>query len=161
MSMNPEDMDVPFYNGITQAETGSFQVPWIRTTYRKAPGGSTAFGPAQLTYTTAKDYVDRKLVSSESAQFFKRIMEPMYQGFQKHGNKKNLTEDQKKFDYGGTGGFDPSQHAPRYEQLAQEIMRAKLKEKNGDVRAAIQSWRGVPRSADPRYYAVAEGAMNE
>ena len=37
------------YNAFKFAETGSFDNPWIRTVAEDTPGGSTAFGPVQIT----------------------------------------------------------------------------------------------------------------
>ena len=44
-NFNLEDI----YNAYKFAETGSFSNPWIRTVAENTPGGSTAFGPVQIT----------------------------------------------------------------------------------------------------------------
>ena len=45
------------YKAFSGAETEAFDNPWIRTTFREAEGGSTAFGPVQLTGNLVKNYL--------------------------------------------------------------------------------------------------------
>ena len=44
------------YNAYQFAETGSFDDPWIRTTDRDVEGGSTAYGPVQITLGLLNNY---------------------------------------------------------------------------------------------------------
>ena len=137
---------------VSRAETGSYPDPNIRTTARDTPGGSSAFGPVQLTYNTAKDYADRKKLTPETMKFFQGTMEPMYQKMLLYGNEKGLTQDQAKYDYGGNAGYDPVQSGDGYEALTKEIMADMWTRSNGDIMKFIQMWRGVPQAQDPRYY---------
>jgi hypothetical protein len=140
---------------LSEAETGSYKDPFIRTTARKTPGGSTAFGPVQLTGSTAEDYANRGVLSPESQEFYRNTLAPMYENFRKYGNEPNLTPDQALYDYGGTGGFDPNTQSDGYNTLTKEIMQDMMKRSGGDMQKFIQLWRGVPRSQDERYYKTA------
>ena len=146
----PEDVS-RLGGALSYAETGSFDNPWIRTTSAPA-AGSTAFGPRQLTYSTAKDYVTRGLVSPESGQFFRTVMEPMYVKFNKYGREPQRPGYSPQYDYGGTGGFDSKAHAAEYFRLADEVLAAMYKQVGGDQQKTIEKWRGKPRSADPAYF---------
>ena len=48
------------YDAYKFAETGSFDDEWIRTTDSDADGGSTAYGPVQLTLGLLENYRDNK-----------------------------------------------------------------------------------------------------
>ena len=51
-NFNLEDI----YNAYKFAETGFFDDPWIRTTDRDVEGGSTAYGPVQITLGLLNNY---------------------------------------------------------------------------------------------------------
>lgn len=146
------------YAAIQHAETGSYHNPYIRTVAKNTPGGSTAFGPVQITDTLAKDYVNK--LSPESQQFYHQVLAPRYQAMRESGNNKgkvpNYNPD---FDYGGTAQFDPSQNAQDYEQFAKELM-SHVAQKAPDEQSFIQAWRGKAVTADPEYYKrVQQGKM--
>ena len=135
------------YDSFAAAETAGEKDPYIRT--RVIPkGGSTAFGPVQITYTLAKDKVGK--LSPTSQEFFKTVLEPMYIKFQKLGDtpagKKNPA-----YDYGGTGNF-PVEKAPEYELFAGELLGLLGKETGGDINKLIKRWRGKTEQEDPAYY---------
>jgi|14BtaG_2_1085337.scaffolds.fasta_scaffold00717_1 hypothetical protein len=89
-NFNLEDI----YNAYQFAETGSFDNPWIRTTNRKADGGSTAYGPVQITLGLLEDYRDN---------------EPGI--YSKHSNVGNkLMEQAGLFKYYGNEGDDLPYH---------------------------------------------------
>lgn len=136
------------YSAFSQAETGGEVNPYIRTKYAPKQG-STAFGPVQITYNTAKDYANRGLLSGESTAFFKQVLEPMYQKFNKYGREPKKEGYSPEYDYGGTGGFDPNIYSAQYEQLAKEMLQYHYKNAGGDINQTITKWRGVPN--DNRY----------
>jgi len=143
----PEQM----YNAIASAETGGEQNPYIRTKVRP-PKGSTAFGPVQLTGTTAEDFVTRNQVSPEAAAFYRSRMQPIYKNFAYYGNEPNKPGYDKKWEYGGTGGFDPNVDAQGYKRLATDVMSSLWNKAGGNPERFIQLWRGEDRGADPRYF---------
>lgn len=146
------------YNGIANAETGSFDNPWIRTT--SAPkAGSTAFGPVQITKTKVEDYVNRGLVSPQSAQFYTQVLAPMYDKFNQYGRAPKKSGYDPAYDYGGHGNFNSEAYGSLYQQLAKEMMAADLKTAGGDVNKAIMLWRGKPQNADQRYYKAVQDIL--
>ena len=58
------------YAGLAHAETGSFGNPYIRTVANNASGGSTAFGPVQITYKLAQGAATNGYLSPESQAFY-------------------------------------------------------------------------------------------
>ena len=149
------NMPVPFpqemYSAIAAAETGGEINPYIRTRVRPKKG-STAFGPVQLTGTTAEDYVARNVVSPEAANFYKSRMAPMYKNFATYGNEPNRPGYDAKWEYGGTGGFNSATDSQGYQQLSTEIMSDMWRRADGDPDKFIQLWRGVDKQSDPKYY---------
>lgn len=144
------------YKAIVKAETGSFKNPWIRTTH--APeGGSTAFGPAQLTRTTALDFLNRGLIREENQPFLKEVMFPMYDKFNKYGNEPNVEGYDPAYDYGGTGNFDPK-YQEQYNALAKDVLEDMQKK---TPKGTIQRWRGKSPEQDPRYFKEALDYLNQ
>lgn len=135
MTYTPEEL----YNALAYAETGSFKDPWIRTTY--APkGGSTAFGPVQITNTLLQDALENKLIGRESRGFARQVMEPMYQNFIKYGREPKKPGYTPIYDYGGGGGFDPAYHE-NYQDLAKELIQMQVA-RSSDINDFIKRWRG-------------------
>ena len=129
-----------YLEAISFAETGGETNPWIRT--KVIPeGGSTAFGPAQITASLIKDALNRGKLSQESSAFAQQVMLPMQSLFAKFGNEEGLTEEEKVFDYGGTGGFDPDIHGEAYNMLANELIGLKL-EGTSTINDFLKKWRG-------------------
>lgn len=145
------------YAGIEHAETGSVSNPYIRTQANKAPGGSTAFGPVQVTYKLAQGAAKNGYLSPESQQFYHEVMLPRYEQMLKNGNNQGKIHDYNPiFDYGGTANFDPTQHAQQYQQFAKEIMSGVAKESGGNEHRFVELWRGKSQSQDPQYYKKVE-----
>ncbi len=145
------------YSAIQNAETGSVDNPYIRTTANNAPGGSTAFGPVQVTYNLAQGANKNGYLSPESKKFFEEVMKPRYELMLKHGNNQGKIPDYNPaFDYGGTIQFDPTQHGQQYEQFAKEIMSGIAKEAGGREDKFVQLWRGKSSREDPSYYEKVE-----
>lgn len=87
------------YNGIAHAETGSFENPWVRTTSRP-PGGSTAYGPVQLTHGTVKDFVTRyPSLRKTHNQYWNTVFDPQGQRFKRYGNEPHREGYDARYDY--------------------------------------------------------------
>lgn len=141
------------YAGLSHAETGSFQNPYIRTTDNTSKGGSTAFGPVQITYKLAQGADKNGYLSPDSKIFYEQVMKPKYEQMLKHGNNSGKIPDYNPiYDYGGNAGFDPTQHSQDYEQFAKDIIAGVAKESGGNEGTFIQKWRGQSVNQDPSYY---------
>jgi len=133
------------YKGLSLAETGGEENPYIRT--RVIPeGGSSAFGPVQITRGLLNDVIDRNLLSPESVQFTQEIMLPMQQQMIKYG-ADDMIPGKEMYGYGETGGFDVEAYGDNYKKLANELIQLKLKESmdekgNVDMDKFLTRWRG-------------------
>ena len=138
------------YRAIEQAETGSQSNPWIRTKYQPA-GGSTAYGPVQITkglietaisnhgsfYSKHKKYIDKFLKQGEN--------------FAKYGGK-DMVKGFERYDYGGEGDLTSSKDKSDYTKMAYDLIKIIFEDSKGDLLKFIEDWRGVSYDKDPRYY---------
>lgn len=147
----PVDIDA-IYAGLSHAETGSEKNPHIRTKVRKAPGGSSAFGPVQITGSLAEG-ARKNGYLKQTKEFYDKEMKPRYDAMNKHGNNKGKIKDyDPDYDYGGTAKFDPSKHGQDYEMFAKETIEGVAKEAGNDENKFIEKWRGKKEKDDPVYY---------
>lgn len=149
------------YDAIAHAETGSFKDKWIRTTH--APkGGSTAWGPVQLTGSTIADFMRRyPRELAKHRTFYTRLLAPMYANFAKYGREPNKPGYDKRWEYGGYGVRLSNDQQRQYRELAMDIMQlmaGEVEQENPKASKTvrnhkfIQRWRGKPYSEDPAYY---------
>jgi len=147
-------MPVPkltIYDAISQAETGSFDDPWIRTTAKDTPGGSTAYGPVQITGTKARDYAKRKILSPEMIEYVNNVYGPMMDRFAEYGNEPEKEGYSPIYDYGGSGDLTDDEKT-QYLKLADEMLAYDYVLSQGDDDAFIRAWRGT--GDDERYNQV-------
>lgn len=87
------------YNALAKAETGSHSNPWIRT--EVAPdGGSTAYGPVQLTLSTAADFVQRHPKAMRPYQaYWSNVFKPQGTLFRYYGREPKRDGYDRRFDY--------------------------------------------------------------
>lgn len=142
------------YDAFASAETGSFVNPWIRTT-SQPKGGSTAYGPTQITRTKASDYAGlnpkgrkKAVISPESVKFVKEVLIPMQDKMNKYGGK-DMKPGFEAYDYGGSGEFDVENYGDAYKKLAKEMLMYDYNQAGGDIDKTIRLWRGV--ADDERY----------
>lgn len=141
------------YSGITNAETGSYSNPYIRTVAKNTAGGSTAFGPAQITQTLAQEALNKGWLSPDSKKFYNNTLQPMYTQMKYNGNNQGKVQGYNAdYDYGGNAGFDPSKHAQDYEMFAKDIMTGLSNRAGGNEHNFVQLWRGKSAAQDPDYY---------
>lgn len=132
---------------------------YIRT--RDTTGKSTAYGPVQITKSTAAGFM--------------RTQPDLFKGQEDYVNQyvkqgKSMLGNVKAGDACGPGGCgslsDEKYHKP-YQQMASGVMRGKMRElKIDDTKEMspqdrerfIQSWRGASRQQDPKYYAAIDAA---
>lgn len=138
------------YRAIATAETGGELNPWIRTRVRPA-GGSTAYGPVQLTLTKAQDYFIRHNKRlNVFAMFFVKFHDQACK-FIKYGGKPNLPMELKRYDYGGCGDL-AGNDKHNYKRFCESIIDIDYKLADYDLDQFITRWRGVPENQDPVYF---------
>ena len=139
-------------NAETKAEIDQGKSNYIRTRANKTEGGSSAFGPVQITGTLAEG-AHKNGYLKESKEFYEKEMAPRYKKMLYHGNNKGKVADYNpRYDYGGDAEFDPKKHAQSYEVFAKEVMTGIDKEAKGDEKEFVRKWRGRKESQDPEYW---------
>ena len=157
------------YRAITEAETGSFKDKWIRT--KGVPGSSsTAWGPAQITGSTMRDYMTRyKNKLSKYSDFHTNVLDPMYRNLAKYGREPNKPGYDKRYEYGGYGVRLTPEQKLQYANLAMDMMlidRDEILKKRPNLRgqelqdALTERWRGKPYKKDKRYFDVVNRVLN-
>ena len=135
------------WNALSAAETPRdlYPSPWIRTTAHKTPGGSTAYGPVQLTRTLSNDYQDRKLKSFTPGErmyledFDAQGIKALHNG----NNKGKIPDYDPDFDYGGKGSLYKPRAQELYKRTTMRILEDIYNEKGGDPHAIARRWRGI------------------
>ena len=144
------------YDAFSFAETGSFDNPWIRTTARETPGGSTAYGPVQVTGGLLTDYLNNEPDVYNSNKEIGDLLREQASLFSFHGNEPEKQRGYSPiWDYGGTGMNLTDIQKGQYKDFSQDMMLDmwdKNKNKDNAINSFIQSWRGVPEDEDPDYY---------
>lgn len=167
------------YAALRQAETGSFNEPWIRTVAKNTPGGSSAFGPVQITRGLLEDYQTRFPSIWDNNKHIANKLKDQADLMLHYGNNPHLPGYDEKWDYGGMGyGFTDAEKE-QYRKFTKDIMLNKwkniknksyIKQPSGrriaptrlspeaDYRKnlLVEDWRGVSRREDPRYYSVVD-----
>lgn len=145
------------YYALVGSETGGEDDPYIRTKYRDAPGGSSAFGPAQTTVKLLKGYKKKHsgIFDKDEKVFLDRMIR---QGnkFLKHGNMKGKMKNyDERFDYGGKGDLIESEvDKEMYDRVVMKMVKQHLKDADGDMEEAARTWRWGPNhkgKVDERY----------
>ena len=157
------------YDAITQAEHQGFlgtegYDPWIRTKHQPK-GGSTAFGPVQMTggkgsmmANVAGGYTDVG-ASPEELDWIKQRFLPQAQNFIDYGGE-DMEEGMEHYDYGGRGDFG-AQDKIMYEKVAKKIMEHEFMRTGGDrnIDKFIEAWRGKPSKDDSEYFDLIKEEM--
>tara|TARA_R100001244_G_scaffold26363_2_gene26416 strand:- start:228 stop:848 length:621 start_codon:yes stop_codon:yes gene_type:complete len=148
------------YNSFVDAETGHLEGinKFIRTEASKTPGGSSAYGPAQMTGTLVRDMLERKIVPDHLKEYANKFLDQS-EKFLKYGNEKYLTGYDPKYDYGGEGDLTSEKDQENYKELAKSILAHHWKNAQGEdsINTIIRAWRFGPSSEkgetdDPNYW---------
>lgn len=148
------------YRAFSGAETEAFNDPWIRTTFRDAKGGSTAYGPVQLTGSLVKNYLLNKPEVVQNKEFANRYLQQSRE-FSKHGNNiGKIPYFNPTYDYGGSGNMNNPHDQAGYGILSKEIMGdlwQNAKKKDNPLDTMIGYWRWGEgskntRADDPEYF---------
>lgn len=141
------------YAGIAHAETGSEDNPWIRT---KAKGSySSAFGPAQLTSSLAKEYKKKKDLFAEDEHKFLDHFIDETEKFLQHDD--GLVKDSS-YGYGGSGNVIRSEKDKLlYDGVVKKILSDIYKKNKGNLNKVWREWRfggkgkNNPKNVDKSY----------
>lgn len=146
------DQAIDLYKSLASAETGGLSNRYIRTKAAEA-GPSTAYGPAQITYTLAKDFASKhpELFTEKERDYLDRFVG---QG------KKMLHADANDpvYGYGGVGDLHSKEDQRLYAHIAVKMLDYMIKDNNGSLDATVKKWRGAN---DSKYFAKVAGAYKE
>jgi len=141
------------YDAIASAETGGENDPWIRTKYKDAPGGSTAYGPCQLTRSLAQGYLNFKshLFNYTEEEYLKRFVD---QGrlFAKFGNEPDREGYDPKYDYGGSGFLTSKTDKLMYRYAVCKMLNEIYQRHDGDLEKTWLEWRFGPKGGEDERY---------
>ena len=139
------------YNAISSAEFRGTEPSFIRTKHSEAEGGSTAYGPVQITSTLMGEKRGELNLTIDEDKYVDRFLE---QGrrFNKYGNEPDLPGYDPKYDYGGAGDLTSEQDQELYRSVAEKLINLMWREKDEDIESFLERWRGVPRQQDEDYY---------
>lgn len=159
--INPES--VKLYNAITKVENNGrnhhFQRTNIKPTWngKKWVGGSTAYGPAQITGTLMRDQLARypnEQYVKDNVGYINRFVQQS-DNFNKYGMTPKAAGYHKRYDYGGAGDLTSPEDMHTYHKVGLGIVNRMYNDnykKSSDVNKArnntINQWRGVD---DPDY----------
>ena len=129
---------------------------FIRTRY--APeGGSSAYGPLQITVGLMKSAKpDLKLTKKESEYVNKFIQQG--DNFLKYGHEPDKEGYEAKYDYGGSGDLTSSADKRMYKQVGKKLLQLVWDQSDGDMNRFLTAWRYGEGSGkdveqeDERYY---------
>ena len=125
--------------GIAPQESGGEEDPWIRTRVRNAPGGSTAYGPLQITGSTLDDLTDKRITArgqaklSDKEKNLIKKLKSQDELFRKHGNEQDMEGYDPRYDYGGEGDPLTSEEKDTYWDLGDRLFRLKASYKGYDA----------------------------
>ena len=116
------------YNSFVHAETGHLEGDnkFRRTEDSTVAGGSSAYGPAQMTGILVRDMLDRGVVPDHLKDYTNRFLDQS-DLFLKYGNEKGLKGYDSKYDYSGSGHLTSLEDQKNYEELAKAILSYKWK----------------------------------
>ncbi|EIM6622192.1 hypothetical protein LNT71_004081 [Salmonella enterica] len=143
------DQAIDLYKSLSSAETGGLDNRFIRTKAAEA-GPSTAYGPAQITYSLAKDFAKNhpELFTEKERDYLDRFVG---QG------KKMLKADAKDpvYGYGGVGELHSKADQRLYARVAVKMLDYMIKDNNGSLDSTVKKWRGAN---DSKYFAKVRDA---
>ena len=144
---------------IQRAETGSEKDPFIRTRYRPK-GGSTAYGPGQITGQTLRDFNTRHPGEFTEVKDYMGTLIDQSREFARYGAEPNKPGYEARFDYGGSG--NPAAKDPeKYNVVQRGVLRGMAKDLFGEIPSELTKdqrerlvtrYRGATRTQDPRYF---------
>ena len=146
------------YDALSSAEFRGTTPDFIRTKAKATPGGSTAYGPVQITRTLLSEKKGKLNLTAKEDNYVDRFLE---QGkkFAEFGNEPNKSGYDTKYDYGGVGDLTSQKDQKLYKSVAKKLIKLLWDEKGQDMEKFIGRWRGVPRKQDVDYYKAFDKAI--
>ncbi|ELO4930470.1 hypothetical protein QUR06_000267 [Escherichia coli] len=125
-----------FYRAISHAETGNLKNRFIRTKAAEA-GVSTAYGAAQLTVTTAKDFYKRhpELFNEQEKDYLQRF-------FDQGEKMKRASDNDPVYGYGGHGVLGGAEDRKLYSRVVRKMLTQMVKDNHGSLDKTLNQWRG-------------------
>jgi len=148
------------YDAFKHAETGGESNPWIRTKVRPK-GGSTAYGPVQLTKRLVDLYRENEpQVLAPYSDILKKF-DKQAELFKTHGAEPEKQRGYNTiWDYGGTGFNWSDKEKDQYEVMNKAIM-SHMMTYQPDMDSFISGWRGESRGNDRDYYERFDNFLNQ
>lgn len=153
---------------IQKAETGGEKDPWIRTRHRPK-GGSTAYGPGQITGQTLRDFRRRHSGEFTDVDDYMGGLISQSEQFARFGAEPNKPGYEARWDYGGSG--DPASKNPEsYLKVQRGVLRGMASDIFGSIpetltpeqrEKLVTRYRGATRQDDPRYFGVVDKAYKK
>ena len=111
------------YEAFKNAETGKLKGDdaFIRTKANLTEGGSSAYGPTQMTGTLVRDMLDRGVIPDHLKDYANRFLDQS-DLFLKYGNEKGLKGYDPKYDYGGSGHLTSPEDQENYKDLSKVLI---------------------------------------
>lgn len=111
------------YEAFENAETGHLKGDgkFIRTEANLTEGGSSAYGPTQMTGTLVRDMLDRGVIPDHLKDYANRFLDQS-DLFLKYGNEKGLKGYDPKYDYGGSGHLTSPKDQEDYKDLSKVLI---------------------------------------
>ncbi|EOG8337671.1 hypothetical protein ACLIX5_004469 [Salmonella enterica subsp. enterica serovar Bredeney] len=146
------DKAIDLYKSLAGAETGGLDNRFIRTKAAEA-GPSTAYGPAQITYTLANDYLTKHsdLFTAKERDYLKRFVA---QGKQ----MLKAAPNDPVYGYGGTGVLGGKEDQRLYARVAVKMLDHKIERNGGSLDKTVEQWRGAD---DPAYFAKVRAGFRQ
>ena len=124
------------YKSLAHAETGGLSNRFIRTKAAES-GVSTAYGPAQLTVNTMKDFYNRhsKMFNAKEREYINAFLK---QGeIMKHADKGDPV-----YGYGGSGTLGDKDNRRMYATVVRKMIQQMIKDNGGSLEKTMHQWRG-------------------
>lgn len=144
---------INLYKSIASAETGNLDNRFIRTKAAES-GASTAYGPAQITTTLAKDYLNNQshLFNAKEINYLDRFIT--------QGNRMLKSDDDDPvYGYGGVGVLGDKSDQRLYASVAIKMIDHMIEKNNGSLDKTVKRWRG--NDADSAYFEKVRAAMQQ
>ena len=130
------------YESINAAEfrgLSRFGDDFIRTRVRPK-GGSTAYGPLQITTGLMRSAKSQLNLNKPERQYVERFID-QGEKFIKYGNEPNRTGYEKRFDYGGSGELTSDLDKQLYKQVAKKLLELVWNQSDQDMKKFLNAWR--------------------
>lgn len=137
---------------IAQVETGGESDPFVRT--RVTPkGGSTAYGPLQVTKTLVDAYLRNRsdIFTPEEVEYLERFQEQA-EKFNEFGNEPDKEGYDARYDYGGQGELNSEADRNMYWQVFSKMFTDTV-EGSKDLETVAKRWHGGKDAGKIKDYA--------